>query len=433
MAKSSSILYGILKPVIRWGSNLFLKRRAISGRRSFPTNAPVILISNHQNAMLDPVLICIYAPKQLHWLTRADVFKNPLARKFLTAINMLPIYRERDGIGDMRGENIRVFEECFKRLQKNAVIAMFPEGTHRGKKQLIAFKKGLSRLAFGAVESYKDLESLQILPVALDYSDFYNYHPEYIVEYGKPIAISDYLDLYKADPNKAINQLQKDAKEALSNLIVDIQNDERYETIIALRDLVFHLSPEKNLKTQFSYYRSVTKALDSDKISDESFAILSNYVEQLNAQGLKETDESEIAINAVRLLALGLFTPVYLLARTFFLPIEKFVESFVEKNIKDLLFRNSIRMAFWTFITPLYLLVIGVIIKIFAGCTWLEWLSGLGLIAVSGVIAIHWLRAYRKWQNVSKWMRLAKKDDNRFRIFANQRLKAIALIQALIK
>ena len=46
---------------------------------------------------------------------------------------MLPIYREKDNVADQMERNEEVFKVCRERLSKGAVIAMFPEGSHRGK------------------------------------------------------------------------------------------------------------------------------------------------------------------------------------------------------------------------------------------------------------------------------------------------------------
>jgi hypothetical protein len=52
-------------------------------------------------------------------------------------------------------------------------------------------------------------------------------------------------------------------------------------------------------------------------------------------------------------LVLGFLTPIYLLARILFLPIEKPIDIFIKNKIKDPLFNNSLRMALWTFLVPI--------------------------------------------------------------------------------
>lgn len=433
LAKTSSIVYGILRPIIRLGANVFLRRRGISGVKNFPKDKPTILIANHQNAMLDPVLICIYVPKQIHWLTRADVFKNSIVKKILHSFNMLPVYRERDGVGNMRDENVKIFQECFNRLDGKAVISMFPEGTHRGKKQLITFKKGLSRMAFGAMDKHSNLDDLVVLPIGLDYSDFSNYHPEFNLKIGEPIAVLPFYEIYKKDQVQGIQELQKATTEALSALMIDVKNEELYEAIIQLRGLIFHLSSKKSLKEQFDFYNFISKKMETTSFSKKEVETLNLYSQQLKELGLNEEYRTN---NSHRLLLFGfiaLFAPIYIAARVVFMPFEKFVEGFVAKNIKDDLFKNSIRMSFWTFLIPPYLGIIGIAVKVVSGCSWIEWMIGLLILIGAGLTGIQWIRSYRKWQGSRQWKKEQMNMSDHFKAFSQNREQTIKIIQDLIK
>ncbi|MBL0315430.1 MAG: 1-acyl-sn-glycerol-3-phosphate acyltransferase [Flavobacteriales bacterium] len=99
------------------------------------------LLANHQNAMLDPLMVCLASKNQLHWLTRADIFRKPSMNWLLRKINMLPVYRERDRVADLAKKTQETFDECYAGMKPNSVICIFPEGTHRGKKQLVPLKK----------------------------------------------------------------------------------------------------------------------------------------------------------------------------------------------------------------------------------------------------------------------------------------------------
>lgn len=410
MPKTGSILYLALRPFLRQGAKVFVRRHEITGLENFPMHNPVLLISNHQNAMLDPVLICFFAPKQLHWLTRADIFKNGLVKKLLHNFNMMPVYRERDGLGNMRDANTKIFEECYDRLEHHAVISMFPEGTHRGKKQLMPFKKGLGRLAFGALESKPNMHDLVILPVGLDYSDFYDYHPELLIKFGKPIEVDKWRSVHQQDPAKAIAGLMEEARAALSDLMVDVRKDELYDAIFQSRELCFELSGSRRLSKQFDFYQKFIKGFEADSRALEMNAQLIELNSMCAEHGFSTSSISASKAKAnFMALILGFFTPIYLLARILFLPIEKPVEIFIKNKIKDPLFKNSLRMALWTFLVPIYLGIISIPIKLFIPCTWLQWSIGLVGILISGRIAIGWIRAYRKFQSTNRWLAFQSK------------------------
>jgi len=79
-------------------------------------------------------------------------------------------------------------------------------------------------------------------------------------------------------------------------------------------------------------------------------------------------------------------------------------ESFVKKVVRDPLFKNSIRAAFWTFITPVWLLLIWLVLLL----TGIGALVSLGVIlglVVCGIIALQW---WPNWKKVREWGRHAK-------------------------
>ena len=49
------------------------------------------------------------------WLTRAAMFKNPVARFWLHVLYMIPIYRTRDGIRNV-SKNQGIIEKCIQLL-----------------------------------------------------------------------------------------------------------------------------------------------------------------------------------------------------------------------------------------------------------------------------------------------------------------------------
>jgi 1-acyl-sn-glycerol-3-phosphate acyltransferase len=50
----------------------YYRRIKVFGSENLPKKGAVIIISNHQNALLDPVISCVLLRRQIHWLTRAD-------------------------------------------------------------------------------------------------------------------------------------------------------------------------------------------------------------------------------------------------------------------------------------------------------------------------------------------------------------------------
>jgi 1-acyl-sn-glycerol-3-phosphate acyltransferase len=389
---TSTWIYKILYPWVSRGQKWFFEKLEVEGSQVFPVNRPVLLIGNHQNAMMDPLIFCNVVPKQLHWLTRSDVFKKGLIAEFLYKLNMLPIYREKDGVADQMARNEIVFQACRDRMSKGAVLAMFPEGSHRGKKQLMTpLKKGFARLAFSSIDQDPSLINMVILPVGLEYSSFINARPKVFVKFGNPIEVESYYNIYSVDNNKGISALIRKATEELSAVMIDIRNEEVYEHAINLQPII-EMKGGGRLHEKWLSFKQFTEKLNS---GDDWLISRTNSLSQLlNKHNL--TAEDYCYFNEPRRELYILQTCVELIfaipGLVAFFPLYWLTERFIQKNVQDELFYNSIRLAFYTFLSPFYILglmlmtwgVFGFTFSI----TWMGlffWL-GTGLFASSFVV-----------------------------------------------
>ena len=199
-----------------------------TGIENIPTDKSVIFVSNHQNALIDPLLIGAYSPTELYFLTRAQVFKNPIVRPILYSINMLPIYRIRDGIKSLQ-KNEAVFKKCFSVLKDLKSVLIFAEGNHSLKRRVRPLSKGFTRITFGALDTYPDLD-LVIVPVGLNYTDARAYGSKVNVVFGKPIEVKPYWENFPE--NMAVQNLREDVREAMKELTTHIDNPNLHDQIV---------------------------------------------------------------------------------------------------------------------------------------------------------------------------------------------------------
>ncbi|MDZ4752816.1 MAG: lysophospholipid acyltransferase family protein [Flavobacteriales bacterium] len=219
----NSILYACLRPLVKTLIHIFFRRVRVLGGENIPPKGAVILIANHQNALMDPLVCCVLLKRQIHWLTRADVFRSPVISRLLHKLNMMPVYRSHDK-SDIRKDNDPVFRECVRRLQNGSIVALFPEGTHHHGKYLKTFKKGVARIALAAIES-KSCESLSIIPVGIDYENVGAWGYDLSISVGKPMTLEKYADFLASD-SKAVQLITQEAQEALSREVVDCKSAE---------------------------------------------------------------------------------------------------------------------------------------------------------------------------------------------------------------
>ena len=61
---------------IRMGGSFFWQMRA-AGRENIPRTGGVLLVSNHQS-YLDPPIIASFLDREMHFMARRTLFRNPL-------------------------------------------------------------------------------------------------------------------------------------------------------------------------------------------------------------------------------------------------------------------------------------------------------------------------------------------------------------------
>jgi len=372
-----------------------------------PGNRPIVIVANHQNALLDPVILCAATTRQLHWLTRADVFKNKLVARFLRHVNMMPVYRERDRVTDIHERNNEIFNECYARMKKNACIGIFPEGTHRGKKQLVPLKKGLARLVLGAHEA--GVTNLCIVPAGLDYESFYEPQKNLIVKFGQPIEVSSILEQNDSSPPKVHAEITRLVAIELKKLMIHIDNDDVHHEILALKPLLDALHATDSLMMKYERFHRLTVELDT---VSEHHSFLNHEVNRYRTgmhQLRVEEELYSMPISLLNWIFLIVGAPFALCAALLFGPLYAAIERFVKIVIQDTLFRNSIRISFWTFITPIYLLLISGIL-LWAGTespfVYLPWIA-----LPAGLISLPW---WRNAKHIRHWLhcfRMRSKDE----------------------
>ncbi len=248
-----SLGYQLFRYYVSFVFKLFYKRVQSIGNKNIPHGKPIIFAANHQNALMDPLAIIFTNPQQSVFLTRADIFNNPILLKIFTSFKMLPVYRIRDGADSLKN-NERIFNKSVEILEAKMSVALFPEATHTDKRTLRPLKKAVPRIAFQAEEENNFNLDLQIVPVGIYYEDYIHSNNNLFVNYGKPLNLKPYLNVYKENQARAYNVFKEDLEKAIKPLIINIEDSKNYDLYEKLR--LFYRSQMRDnlgLKTKSPY------------------------------------------------------------------------------------------------------------------------------------------------------------------------------------
>ena len=173
---------------VRLALKVYFRDIKMSGKENLPKNAPVIFGANHENALIDPLIMTTRLPWMIHYLVRADVFSNPLVKAFLNSLNLMPVYRISDGVNSVKA-NEKIFNDCFKVFAKGEHLILFPEATHDPSRIVKKAKKGIARIAIGAMNYVDAPKELYIVPTGMNYSRHSYFRSSVHIIFGQPIKI----------------------------------------------------------------------------------------------------------------------------------------------------------------------------------------------------------------------------------------------------
>ena len=185
-----SLFYHFLRNYLKFYGYIYFRDIKIYGKNNIPKKGGLLFSPNHQSAFIDPVLVASYNSGKILSLTRSDVFGGPL-QWFLDAMEMLPIYRLRNGYSNLK-KNEEIFEKCYKVLGKGKKMQMFSEGGLHTEYYLKRISKGSSRIAYNAQKKYPN-QNIYIIPVGINYGHHEKPRCSIQLVFGKAIKIKEYM------------------------------------------------------------------------------------------------------------------------------------------------------------------------------------------------------------------------------------------------
>jgi 1-acyl-sn-glycerol-3-phosphate acyltransferase len=345
-------LYSLVKPFVRWALHQYYAQFNADGlNEALKEEQPVIIISNHQNALIDPLLVCVENKRQVHYLARASAFKNKFAAYVLRQLNMLPVYRLRD-TPDIKSANDPVFNETISRLCRNEIIGIFPEGNHGGRRNLRPLKKGFSRMALMALEQGCDP---YICPVGIDYSSHYRVYGSVQLVVGDGFYASEFKGLDEIEFHR---KMVAKAKEVLLPVMLNIDNEEVDKLLWRLDRMGWN----REKMADFTFRQNLVKRLDS--LPKEQLTVLRQLVKSMDKKLAKlnctydNLNQNPVSIPRRVLSRIGAW---------FMWPVNEIVRSLTEKAVEDPQFTATVSFVLYCVLTPLYFLLVTGLIWLIAG------------------------------------------------------------------
>jgi 1-acyl-sn-glycerol-3-phosphate acyltransferase len=437
--------YWLLQRYAKFCCRFYYRKIVINDLKRIPSNQPVILAPNHQNALMDALAIVCGSEFQVVFLARADIFKSRFLARVLTFMNIMPIYRIRDGYENVK-RNDEVFEKT-NQVMRNMYnpLCLFPEGNHGDRRRLRGLVKGLFRIAFMAQEEYGEKQGIVIIPLGINYGHYQNFRSTLLINYGNPIEVSDYYSVYTVNPMLAINQLKERYAAEVSKLMIDIQTEEYYQTYMSLRtifndDMRNSLGiTDHSLTGKFKADKVMIAMLDKELSADpDTLKNLDTQVTEYKS-GLQKAGLRDWVIRKEKYSMAGIAVSVLL--KIIFFPL--FLAGFINNilpywfvalkgaKIKDSQFQSSFKFVIGMVAFPIWYLVFGGLLC-FVSINALIKLLYILSMPVTGLFAFHYFISLKKIKSRFVYTRGVITDDQEILTLKSQRNKILGMMNEIL-
>ena len=352
----------------------------VCGQENLPEDGALILAPNHCNTLMDALVILRSNKGATVFGARADMFRKPLIAKAMYFFRILPMVRQRDGLRNVL-QNNKTQEVIVETLENDVRFCIFPEGKHRAMHSLQVLGKGLSRIAYSANEKFGAEKPVYVVPVGIEYGDYFRYRSTSLVNYGEAVNITGFLKNNSFDNEaQAIDAIRKIISERIPGLITYLRDDENYEAKWTLLKMCSIFKKKKG------YGDFGTCLYDSMLSNRELAARIEDFVEKESEAAAKllarasqfdaERRKKRISIYSFRKMSpkwnafgkgvaafIGL--PYFIVSAILSLPLWTLAFK-IRKGVKDSAFRNTVSFGVRLALAPILFLIYAVLAFCFA-------------------------------------------------------------------
>ena len=129
---------------------LYFRRIERVGEPPGPETRGRVFVSNHHNALIDPVLVLTDARCEISPIAKSTLWKIPILPWLLDGAGAVPLYRRKDDPNKDAAANDAVFARIASHLASGGNILIFPEGTSHSEPHLAPLRTGAARMLLAA-------------------------------------------------------------------------------------------------------------------------------------------------------------------------------------------------------------------------------------------------------------------------------------------
>lgn len=271
------MLYQLLRATSSVALRWYYADIVVQGAERIPARGPLIVVSNHPNALVDALVVGTTVRRRLHLTAKATLFEHPLLAPLLRATGVVPLRRARDERTAMHEggrvavlRNADAFRFVTEALRRERAVLVFPEGVSHDEPALAPLRTGAARMALAAGDA--EVRGVQVLPLGLVFEQKERPRSRVLARVGEPIDVDAWRARTGSDDAA---RLTADIDAALRRVTLNFGSESRARralalarTLAALAEVPLALGQPRALATEADIAHRIEIATDA--IADAS-------------------------------------------------------------------------------------------------------------------------------------------------------------------
>lgn len=282
------MIYQILRWITDLAVHIYYRRIEINRPELLKTKGPLLIMSNHPNTLMDPLILAASFKHQVGFLANASIFVNSLVNRVFRFLQVIPVYRQQDLAPGQELDNTKSFGACYEHLEKGGSLMIFPEGSSIHELKLRKIKTGGIRIAFGAEDRNDFNLGIKILPVGLYYSNPLRFRSKVYLNFGEPFTLKSQQNSYRQDEVETVQQVTAQLRKSMREQTIHIPDEEQEELFIQIKklfkkELTKDLRAEQNQIAEFNINQEISSGIRFiGQYHPEAYDNLKNKINTLN-------------------------------------------------------------------------------------------------------------------------------------------------------
>jgi len=279
---------------------IFYKSLEVEGLENIPKGKPILFVSNHTNAILDPFCIMVAIKQRVMITARSTLASFPFFGLLMKWLGVITFHRSQDRIKNRaKNHNMISIQKCSDAIHQGSPVCIFPEGQSHSDPKLRPFKHGAARIAIDFQQRFGDATPLNIVPVGLFFKNKSSYRSTALVRFNAPIIMPT------ADPDPPTPRTITNAIEAgISGVTLNFDTLEEAKKIMWCGTLL------TNANTHYPLTKDTTNLTDSIKITQALHARYSEFKYNAQVQALETAiDQLKLSMETHGISIDDLFVP----------------------------------------------------------------------------------------------------------------------------